>query len=30
MRDTSDQQFESLVALTPEDLVPQEHPIPAD
>ena len=27
MRGTSDQQIESLVALTPEDLVPQEHPI---
>ena len=27
MRDTSDQQIESLVALTPEDLLPQEHPI---
>ena len=27
MRGTSDQQIESLVALTPEDLVPHEHPI---
>ena len=27
MRGTSDQQIESLVALTPEDLVPQEHPM---
>ena len=27
MRGTSDQQIESLVALTPEDLFPQEHPI---
>ena len=27
MRGTSDQQIESLVALTPEDLVPQGHPI---
>ena len=27
MRGTSDQQIESLVVLTPEDLVPQEHPI---
>ena len=27
MRGTSDQQIESLVALTPEDLIPQEHPI---
>ena len=27
MRGRSDQQIESLVALTPEDLVPQEHPI---
>ena len=27
MRDTSDQQIESLVALTPEDLGPHEHPI---
>ena len=27
MRGTSDQQIESLVALTLEDLVPQEHPI---
>ncbi len=27
MRGTSGQQIESLVALTPEDLVPQEHPI---
>ena len=27
MRGTSDQQIESLVALTPEDLVPQEHSI---
>ena len=27
MRGTSDLQIESLVALTPEDLVPQEHPI---
>ena len=27
MRGTSDQQIESLVTLTPEDLVPQEHPI---
>ena len=27
MRGTSDKQIESLVALTPEDLVPQEHPI---
>ena len=27
MRGTSDQQIGSLVALTPEDLVPQEHPI---
>ena len=27
MRVTSDQQIESLVALTPEELVPQEHPI---
>ena len=26
-RGTSDQQIESLVALTPEDLVPREHPI---
>ena len=29
-RGTSDQQIESVVALTPEDLVPQEHPDPAD
>ena len=27
MRGRSDQQIESLVALSPEDLVPQEHPI---
>ena len=27
MRGTSDQQIESLVALTPEDLVPHEHAI---
>ena len=27
MRGTSDQQIQSLVALTPEDLVPREHPI---
>ena len=27
MRGTSDQQIESLVALTPEDLVPHGHPI---
>ena len=27
MRGTSDQQIESLVTLTPEDLVPHEHPI---
>ena len=27
MRGTSDQQIESLVKLTPEDLVPHEHPI---
>ena len=27
MRGTSDQQIESLVVLSPEDLVPQEHPI---
>ena len=27
MRGTSDQQIESLVALTPEDLVPPGHPI---
>ena len=27
MRGTSDQQIESLVALTPEDLVPHAHPI---
>ena len=27
MRGTSDQQIESLVALTPEDLGPHEHPI---
>ena len=27
MRGTSDQQIESLVALTPEDLVPEGHPI---
>ena len=27
MRGTSEQQIESLVALTPECLVPQEHPI---
>ena len=27
MRGISNQQIESLVALTPEDLVPQEHPI---
>ena len=27
MRGTSDQQIESLVALSPEDLVPQGHPI---
>ena len=27
MRGTSDQQIESLVVLTPEDIVPQEHPI---
>ena len=30
MRGTSDQQMESLVALTPEDLVPHGAPDPAD
>ena len=27
MRGKSDQQIESLLALTPEDLAPREHPI---
>lgn len=27
MRGTSEQQIESMIALTPEDLVPREHPI---